>query len=155
MRYNLARTTISFEKYKKQCNICVNLLRSVKKKHFSNTDVKNVTDNKKFWKTIRPKFLNKCKTANTIILVEDEKILQEEKAIAITFNNYFTDVTHSLGLKKKNIGLENSLSKIVKTFRNFESIKNIKESQQAAENSSFSIKTISEEEVKIVIGKVI
>ena len=99
--------------------------------------------------------MNKCKTANTIILVEDEKILQEEKAIAITFNNYFTDVTHSLGLKKKNIGLENSLSKIVKTFRNFESIKNIKESQQAAENSSFSIKTISEEEVKIAIGKVI
>ena len=99
--------------------------------------------------------MNKCKTANTIILVEDEKILQEEKAIAITFNNYFTDVTHSLGLKKKNIGLENSLSKIVKTFRDFESIKNIKESQQAAENSSFSIKTISEEEVKIAIGKVI
>ena len=99
--------------------------------------------------------MNKCKTANTIILVEDEKILQEEKAIAITFNNYFTDATHSLGLKKKNIGLENSLSKIVKTFRNFESIKNIKESQQAAENSSFSIKTISEEEVKIAIGKVI
>ena len=99
--------------------------------------------------------MNKCKTANTIILVEGEKILQEEKAIAITFNNYFTDVTHSLGLKKKNIGLENSLSKIVKTFRNFESIKNIKESQQAAENSSFSIKTISEEEVKIAIGKVI
>ena len=99
--------------------------------------------------------MNKCKTANTIVFVEDEKILQEEKAIAITFNNYFTDVTHSLGLKKKNIGLENSLSKIVKTFRNFESIKNIKESQQAAENSSFSIKTISEEEVKIAIGKVI
>ena len=99
--------------------------------------------------------MNKCKTANTIILVEDEKILQEGKAIAITFNNYFTDVTHSLGLKKKNIGLENSLSKIVKTFRDFESIKNIKESQQAAENSSFSIKTISDEEVKIAIGKVI
>ena len=71
MMYNLDRTTISFEKYKKQCNICVNLLRRVKKQYFSNTDVKNVTDNKKFWKTIRPKFLNKCKTANTIILVED------------------------------------------------------------------------------------
>ena len=55
MMYNLDRTTISFEKYKKQCNICVNLLRRVKKQYFSNTDVKNVTDNKKFWKTIRPK----------------------------------------------------------------------------------------------------
>ena len=67
-----------------------------------------------------------------------------------TFNNYFTDVTHSLGLKKKNIGLENTLSKIVKKFRNFERIK-IKESQQAAKNSAFSFKVFSEEEVKNAI----
>ena len=51
-----------------------------------------------FWKTIRPKFSNKCKTANTIFLVEDEKILQDEKTIVNTFNNYFTDITHSLRL---------------------------------------------------------
>ena len=95
-RYNLDRTTINFEKYKKQLNIYVNLLRKSKKQYFNNTDVKNLTDNKKFWKIIRPKFSNKCKTANTIILVEDEKILQDEKAIANTFHKCFTDVTHSL-----------------------------------------------------------
>ena len=37
------------------------------------------------------------------------------------------------------------------TFRNFESIKKIKESQQGAENSSFSLKVISEEEAKNAI----
>ena len=95
-RYNLDRTTINFEKYKKQLNIYVNLLRKSKKQYFNNTDVKNLTDNKKFWEIIRPKFSNKCKTANTIILVEDEKILQDEKAIANTFHKCFTDVTHSL-----------------------------------------------------------
>ena len=95
-RYNLDRTTINFEKYKKQLNIYVSLLRKSKKQYFNNTDVKNLTDNKKFWKIIRPKFSNKCKTANTIILVEDEKILQDEKAIANTFHKCFTDVTHSL-----------------------------------------------------------
>ena len=90
----------------------------------------NLTDDKKFWKTIRPKFLNKCKTANATILVENEKILQDEKA----FSNYFIDATHSLCLKKKNIGLKNALSKIVNNFRNSEGIKKIKESQQAPEN---------------------
>ena len=95
-RYNLDRTTINFEKYKKQRNIYVNLLRKSKKQYFNNADVKNLTDNKKFWKIIRPKFSNKCKTANTIILVEDEKILQDEKAIGNTFHKCFTDVTHSL-----------------------------------------------------------
>ena len=111
-RYNLDRTTINLGKYKKQRNVCVNLLRKSKKQNFNNIDVKNVTDNKRFWKTIWPKFSNKCKTANTIILVEDEKNLQDEKAIASTFNNYFTDVTHSLDLKKKNFGLENRLEKL-------------------------------------------
>ena len=33
----------------------------------------------------------------------------------------FTDVTHSLGLRKENIGLENTLSKIVKNFGNLRS----------------------------------
>ena len=103
-RYNLDRTTINFKNYKKQRYICVNILRKSKKKYFNNIDVKNVTDNKKFLKTFYTKFLSKCKTANTIILVEDEKVLQDEKATANTFNNYFTDVTHSVGLKKRNIG---------------------------------------------------
>ena len=150
-RYNLDRTTINFEKYKKERNICVNILPKSKKQYFNKIEVKNVTDNKKFWKTIRPKFSNKCKTANAIVLVEDEKILQDEKAIANTFNNHLTDVTHSLGLTKKNIGHENTLSKIVETFRDFESIKKIKESRQGAENSSFSFKIITEEEVKNAI----
>ena len=61
MRYKLDRATNNFENYKTQHNICVNLLR---KQYFGNTYVKSVTDNKKFWKTIRPKLSNKCKTAS-------------------------------------------------------------------------------------------
>ena len=35
----------------------------------------------------------------------------------------FTDVTHSLALRKENIRLENTLLKIVENFRNSERIK--------------------------------
>ena len=45
------------------------------------------------------------------------------------FSHYFTDVFHSLGLKKKNIGLKNTLSKIMDNFIKFGSINKIKESQ--------------------------
>ena len=85
--------------------------------------------------------MNKCKTANTIILLKNDKILQDDKTIVNTFINYFTDATHSLGLKKKNTILKkNTYSKIVDNLRNSESIKKIKKSQKAAENSSFSLK---------------
>ena len=96
---------INFENYKEQRNICVNLLRKSKKQYFKNIDVKNVTDNKKFWKTMTPKFSNKCKTTIIIILIENEKILLDNKVLANTFNNYFTDVTNCLGLKKKTLDL--------------------------------------------------
>ena len=58
-RYNLDRTNINFEKYKKLRNLCVDRLRKSKKQYFNNIDPKNITNNKKFWKTIRPKFSNK------------------------------------------------------------------------------------------------
>ena len=84
---------------------------------------------KSFGKLLAQKFFNKCKIPNTIILVENENILLDEKAIASTFSHYFTDVFHSLGLKKKNIGLKNTLSKIMDNFIKFVSINKIKESQ--------------------------
>ena len=71
---NLGRTSINFENYKKQRNICVNLLRKSKKQYFNNIDVKNVMDNKKFWRTIRPKLSKKCKTTKRIILVENHSV---------------------------------------------------------------------------------
>ena len=54
------------------------------KQHFKNINVGNVTENKKFWKTIRL-FSNQCKIANTIILIENDKISQGDKVNANTF----------------------------------------------------------------------
>ena len=67
-RYNLDKTTINLGSYKKQRNVCANLLRKNKTQYFNNIDAKNVTDNKKNKKNIITEFSNKCKTANTIIL---------------------------------------------------------------------------------------
>ena len=58
-RYNLDRTNINFEKYKKLRSLCIDRLRKSKKQYFNNIDPKNITNNKNFWKTIRPKFSNK------------------------------------------------------------------------------------------------
>ena len=61
--------------------------------YFQNMDVNKVNDNKMVWKTVTPRFSNKFKTANTIILTEGDMILKNEKLIADTFNNYFADIT--------------------------------------------------------------
>ena len=48
------RTGENKRSYSKQRNYCVSLLRKTKKEYYSNLDEKNVTDNRKFWKTVKP-----------------------------------------------------------------------------------------------------
>ena len=88
---------------------------------------------------------------SSLVILENDKILHDNKAIANIFMKYFTDVTQSLCLKKKNFGIEKILPKIKENFRIFEGIKKIKESQQVTGNSSFSFKVVSEGEVRNAI----
>ena len=41
------------KKYTKQRNYCVSLLRKSKREYYNNLDVKSITDNKTFWKTVK------------------------------------------------------------------------------------------------------
>ena len=44
---------------KKQRNFCVSHLRKAKKNYYKNVKTQDITDNKKFWKTMRPYFSDK------------------------------------------------------------------------------------------------
>ena len=52
--YNKKRSYDNWDKYKKQRNFSVKLLRKIKQDYFNKTDIKSVSDTKKFWKTIQP-----------------------------------------------------------------------------------------------------
>ena len=67
-KYNKNRTEENWDSYKKQRNFCLNLLRKTKKDYFSDLDIKNITDNKAFWKTIKPYFSNKALNSSSLIL---------------------------------------------------------------------------------------
>ena len=59
--------------YTKQWNYWVSLIRKGKKEYYDSLHVKDITDNKKFWKTVKPLFSDKSKSRRTITLVEDVK----------------------------------------------------------------------------------
>ena len=65
-------------KYKQERNYFVKLLRKKKMKYFQNMDVSKVNNQKMFWKTVKPRFSNKYKTANTIILTERDMIMKND-----------------------------------------------------------------------------
>ena len=90
--------------------------------YFNNMDVNKINDSKTFWKNVKPRFSNKSKTGNTIILTEGGSIMKNEKLIANTFYKYFADITKTLKLKIHLNFDGQFLSSITEYFKNNESV---------------------------------
>ena len=67
-------------------------MRQNKKDYFETLDMKSVTDNKMFWKTVAPLFSDKSKTINKITSSENEKLITNDQKSAEVFNNYFNSI---------------------------------------------------------------
>ena len=83
-RYYRLKTEESKICYKKQKNYCSRLYKKERKKFYENLDQKNITDNKKFWKTMKPLFSDKVSGSVGITLVENEAIMSEDRKVAET-----------------------------------------------------------------------
>ena len=100
-KYVKNKTNENLKSYKKQRNFCSKLYKKERKKYHERLDLKNVTDNKKFWKTVKPFLSDKVTTFPQITLVENDKIISDESKVANSFSNFFENAVHSLGIKTK------------------------------------------------------
>ena len=82
----------------KQRNFCVNLLRKVKRHYYNNINVNNITDNKKFWGTIKPDFTDKINSNDQISLMEKNEIITDSAAVANIMANLFSNVVNILDI---------------------------------------------------------
>ena len=99
--FNKERSHINWYNFNRQHNRCLNILRKPKKGYFNNLNIKQVLDNKLFWKNIKKCFSDKGPSSSKITLVEWNDIVSNEKEIGNTMNDYFTNVTKTLNLKKQ------------------------------------------------------
>ena len=81
--------------YKRQRNYCAKLLKRSKKDFYNNLNVKKVTDNKHFWKTIKPNFTDKILRDEKIVLVEDDKVITAETDMAKIFKDDFENIVET------------------------------------------------------------
>ena len=61
--------------------------------------LKNVETNRSSWKTFRPLFYN-SESREKITLIEDGKIIIDDKSIGQCFNNYFANSTDTLNIPR-------------------------------------------------------
>ena len=96
--YNKTRSPENWNNYKKQRNFCVDLQRKTKRFHFEQINIKDISDNKRFWNTIKPFFSNKGLNSIKLMLIENYKRISEEPVLAKAMNEYFTNIPKNLDL---------------------------------------------------------
>ena len=68
------------------------MLKNSKRTYFNNLDIRKVTDNRRFWKTVIPIFSNKCSKSEKISLTEGNKTISNDDELCLVFNNLFKTV---------------------------------------------------------------
>ena len=86
-------------KYSKQRNYCVSLLRKSKSEYFGNLNEKKISDNKKFWKTIKPFLSNKITSTQKITLIDKEDIIMGNDNTAEVLNTLFSNIVSNLKIE--------------------------------------------------------
>ena len=141
--YLKTRNSKNWENYKKQRNFCTNLLKKTKSEYFRNLNIKELNDNKKFWKKIKPFFSDKGLETNNIILKEKNELITNSSTLV---NNYFTNITSTLKLKRSPPKFP-SIPNLLIHYRDHMSmsIKKTKENYKIADK--FHLKEVSSEDV--------
>ena len=93
-QYYKNKSDTNLRVYKRQKNYCSRLYKKERKKYYASLDIKKVTDNKKFWKTMKPFFSDKGAGKTDIILIEGDKIIQADSEIADVMNNFLKVLLH-------------------------------------------------------------
>ena len=101
-KYLRNRTDENKRKSKKQRNYCVSLLRKTKREYYSNLDVKNITDNKTFWKTVKRFLSDKVTSTQKITPIENDKIVKNDNDTARVLNTFFSNIVRDLKIPDYN-----------------------------------------------------
>ena len=77
------------------------MVQKAKKNYFNNLNVRNITDNKQFWKTVKLFFSSKVSDNKRITPIEWGKVVFEDREVAETFKSYSEAVVENLGINRK------------------------------------------------------
>ena len=95
LRNNFLRNRTEENKilYNRQRNYCVS-----KTGYYENLNIKNITDNKLFWKSVKPLFSDESRVRDRINISEKGEIFKIESETAETLNIFFSNIVKNLNI---------------------------------------------------------
>ena len=142
--------------YTQQRNKCVSLLRKTKINYYGNLNVKDVTDNKKFWKTVKPFLSDKSKTSDKIHLNENGELLNSESETAGVLNNFFSNIVKNLKIpeyENRDRNFENVKDPVLRAILKYKNHPSITVIKEKAKNSVFSFYEVDKDKIKKEINR--
>ena len=111
-----------------------------------------LSDNKKFWKHVKPFFSDKTPSNNNITLLENNQIVTDNTSCAEILNTYFIESVHNWEMYVNKITiLDDPIDNITEKVKDHPSILRI--SQKQFPPNSFSFVCVSEEDVRVTIKR--
>ena len=86
-------------KYSKQRNYYISLLRKSKSEYFGNLNGKKISDNKTFWKTIKPFLSDKITSNLKVTLIEKAEMIMGDDNTAEVLNTFFSNIVSNLKME--------------------------------------------------------
>ena len=125
-------------------------MKKERKKYYEMLDLKNMMDNKEFWKTVKSFLCSNVTTFPKMSLVEKGEINSDESKVGNLFSNFFENAIHSLGIKankhsQKNYDLKNPIEIAIKKFEQHPSISLI--NKNITNNESFHFSSADNENI--------
>ena len=124
--------------------MCITLLRKSNREYFNNLNEKNVSDNEKFWRVVKPLLSNKITSNEKKVIVEDDKIIRSDNEAAKIFNEFFSNVAtnlsnpQSIQIYQTSENISDPVIKVIVKYRDHPNIIAIKDECTSKSNFDFS-----------------
>ena len=132
--------------YKRQRNFCVKLLRKSNKNFYNNLNVKRLTDNRRFWQTIKPNCTAKTLKDERITLVEGQKVITKGKDVVKIFKDHFEKIVDTLKINRPILSdlSDNPVLNATENFSHHASVLRIKGARNSSDCFFFKLVTIED-----------
>ena len=108
--------------------------------------MKRITDNRKFWQTIKPNLTDKTLRDERITLAEGDKVIIEEKHVVKKFKDHFEKTVETLKIDRPKLSdlSDDPVLNATENFSHHASVLKIKEARDSTDCFSFKLVSIED-----------
>ena len=126
-------------------------MRKSKRRYYENLNIKNVTDNKLFWKSVKPLLSDKSRIRDRINISEKGKILKTDSETAESLNSFFSNIVKNLNISRYSefdTVTENIADPTLKAIFKYKEHPSILAIQSHCEKETFRFSEVNIEDIK-------